>query len=134
MICMAGEHRDDRRPARERCRDATFTLKELVRLLESLPPVADGEPDDLADRVASTAQAARAAGFAGNPYDEDVADPLGMPLETYRAIAWELDEWIGRLRRRAVRSGRRARGQRRGVSDADRDGLPITPASPSRRT
>jgi hypothetical protein len=26
-----------------------------------------------------------------------VVDPLGMPIETYRAIAWELDEWIERL-------------------------------------
>ena len=39
----------------------------------------------------------RSGGFAGNPYDEDVVDPLGMPLESYRAIAWELDQWIGRL-------------------------------------
>ena len=30
-------------------------------------------------------------------FDEDVVDPLGMPLESYRAIAWELDQWIGRL-------------------------------------
>jgi hypothetical protein len=26
-----------------------------------------------------------------------VADPLGMSLETYRAVAWELDEWCRRL-------------------------------------
>jgi len=24
-------------------------------------------------------------------------DPLGMPLESFRAIAWELDEWISKL-------------------------------------
>jgi hypothetical protein len=29
--------------------------------------------------------------------DEDVADPLGGPFESYRAMALELDEWIGRL-------------------------------------
>jgi hypothetical protein len=33
----------------------------------------------------------------GNPHDEDVVDPLGMPMESYRAIAWELDEWVARL-------------------------------------
>ena len=36
-------------------------------------------------------------GFQGNPFDEDVADPIGLPLQSYRAIAWELDEWIARL-------------------------------------
>ena len=39
----------------------------------------------------------RREGFPGNPRDEDVADPLGQNLDTYRAIAWELDEWIRRL-------------------------------------
>jgi hypothetical protein len=29
--------------------------------------------------------------------DDDVADPLGQPLEAYRSIAWELDTWIERL-------------------------------------
>jgi protein-tyrosine phosphatase len=36
-------------------------------------------------------------GAPANRFDEDVVDPLGMPLDTYRAIAWELDEWIDRL-------------------------------------
>jgi low molecular weight protein-tyrosine phosphatase len=71
----------------------TFTLKELVRLLEALPPTTG---DDLASRVAA-ANALRSSGFAGNPEDEDVADPLGLPLDSFRAVAWELDEWIARL-------------------------------------
>lgn len=71
----------------------TFTLKELVRLLEALPPASGG---DLAARVAA-ADELRSSGFAGNPHDDDVADPLGMPLESFRAVAWELDEWCARL-------------------------------------
>jgi hypothetical protein len=39
----------------------------------------------------------RRGGFAGNPHDEDIVDPLGLPLESFRAIAWELDEWTARL-------------------------------------
>jgi protein-tyrosine phosphatase len=92
VIGMAGEHRD---AVGDLCPDAasrTFTLKELGRLLESTP---DGGPD-LEARVRAAA-ASREAGFAGNPNDEDVADPLGMPIETYRAIAWELDGWISRV-------------------------------------
>ena len=96
VICMAAEHRDDVIRLANDAAATTFTLKELVRLLDQLPPVFDGEPDDIVGRVAE-AQAVRSGGFAGNPYDEDVVDPLGMPLESYRAIAWELDQWIGRL-------------------------------------
>ena len=96
VVGMAGEHRtwleDDAAVLAH-----TFTLKELVRLLESLPPPPPGAgPDTLAARVAAAA-GVRAAGFEGNPLDDDVADPLGLPLQTYRAIAWELDEWIARL-------------------------------------
>jgi protein-tyrosine phosphatase len=71
----------------------TFTLKELVRLLEALPPAAGG---DLVSRVAA-ADALRSSGFGGNPDDQDVADPLGMPLDSFRAVGWELDVWIARL-------------------------------------
>jgi protein-tyrosine phosphatase len=96
VIAMAGEHRDivsDEVGAGERA----FTLKELVRLLESLPPVPPGAgPGSLSARV-EQAHAARQAGFAGNPLDDDVVDPIGMPLLTYRATAWELDEWVARL-------------------------------------
>jgi protein-tyrosine phosphatase len=72
----------------------TFTLKELVRLLEALPEPAAGQ--DLGARVAA-ADALRTGGFEGNPHDLDVADPLGMPLQSFRAVAWELEEWCGRL-------------------------------------
>ena len=58
------------------------------------PPRCPG--DALGARIAAAAAARRADGPA-NPYDEDIVDPLGMPLETYRAIAWELDDWIDRL-------------------------------------
>jgi protein-tyrosine phosphatase len=96
VIAMAGEHRDilDDVPG---LGERSFTLKELVRLLESLPPVPPGAgPDSLSERVRQ-ADTARRAGSAGNPLDEDVADPIGMPLQTYRATAWELDEWVARL-------------------------------------
>jgi len=96
VIAMAGEHRlalesDDAVAGR------TFTLKELVRLLESLrSPDPGALPGSLAHRV-SEAAAARRAGFTGNRLDEDVADPLGLALQSYRAIAWELDEWVDRV-------------------------------------
>lgn len=93
LVCMAAEHReeiDERVPA---AGDRTFTLKELTRLLEL-----DASPGDLPGRVAAAARA-RAGGAVTETdrFDEDVVDPLGMPLETYLAIAFELEEWTQRL-------------------------------------
>ncbi len=95
VLCMAREHRDAVAAGSGRAAE-TFTLKELVRLLEALPhqpPDAAGRPR----RAIAGRRARRRAGFAGNPMDEDVADPLGMPIETYRAMAWELEGWTTRL-------------------------------------
>jgi len=96
VVCMAAEHRveiEGRVPA---AADRTFTLKELTRLLEDdAPSTPQGE--GALEARATAAAAIRARGGASNPYDEDIVDPLGMPLETYRAIAWELDEWADRL-------------------------------------
>src|SRR5262245_27549767 len=93
ILGMSGEHARQVVSQDPSAAPRTFTLKELVRLLEALPN--DGT-SDLTGRVAA-ADALRSGGFAGNPNDEDVADPLGMPLDSFRAVAWELDEWIGRL-------------------------------------
>lgn len=95
VVAMAAEHRDAIAALRPELADRTFTLKELVRLVESLPP-ADPGSDDIVSRIAAAA-ARRRDGFRGNPLDDDVVDPLGMPLDNYRAVAWELDEWTERL-------------------------------------
>jgi protein-tyrosine phosphatase len=97
VVAMAAEHREAVSRAMPEAADRTFTLKELVRLLEALPPPTGPlGPDDLPDRVAK-AEEVRRGGFGGNPHDEDIVDPLGLPLESFRAIAWELDEWTVRL-------------------------------------
>ena len=31
------------------------------------------------------------------PDDQDIADPIGQPIETYRAVAWEIATWCERL-------------------------------------
>ena len=87
IVCMAAEHRDevDSRKA--------FTLKELVRLLDSLPPAG---ADTWTSRV-EQAESARDAGAETNLWDQDVQDPMGLSFEAYRAIAWEIVEWSDRL-------------------------------------
>jgi protein-tyrosine phosphatase len=99
VVCMAAEHRDAVQHAMPEAADKTFTLKELVRLLEASGQdraASYAHPDLIAAGVDRAAELRR-GGFSGNPYDEDVVDPLGLPLESYRAIAWELDEWTSRL-------------------------------------
>jgi protein-tyrosine phosphatase len=74
----------------------TFTLKELVRLLEALPEAEDASLGRLSERIAE-ADGLRREGFEGDPRDDGIADPLGMPLDVFRAVAAELDAWCSRL-------------------------------------
>jgi len=94
VICMAAEHREAVVDMVPEAATRTFTLKELVRLLLAAPAI--GPAESLRERVAH-ADEARARGSARDPYEEDIADPLGQPLQAYRGVAWELDELIGRL-------------------------------------
>jgi protein-tyrosine phosphatase len=96
ILCMAAEHRDAIAALAPSAADRTFTLKELVRLLERAPLARDATPTPLAARIEEAARLRATAG-SPNPFDEDVVDPLGMSDDTYRAIAWELDRWIERL-------------------------------------
>lgn len=95
-LCMAQEHREEIAGLVPEAAERAFTLKELVRVLERLPSVSTAESPSLIGRIA-TAAASRAADGAPDPFDEDIVDPLGMPIGTYRAVAWELDEWVDRL-------------------------------------
>jgi protein-tyrosine phosphatase len=96
LLCMASDHRDvlkDEFGMGERA----FTLKELVRLVEVIPAAdGDGDPGRFVDRVAA-ADAARRRGAVPPSFDDDIADPLGQPLQAYRGIAWEIQMWTGRL-------------------------------------
>jgi low molecular weight protein-tyrosine phosphatase len=93
ILAMAPEHaRAFEREARSR----TFTLKELVRLLEALPPSEDASGRRLSQRIAE-ADELRRRGFEGDPRDDGIVDPLGMSMDAFRAVAGELDAWCSRL-------------------------------------
>jgi len=93
IVCMAAEHRDAVIQLGPDAAGKTFTLKELVRLLEARPATPDAS---FSERVA-LADELRVSGFEGDPRDEDVADPLGATMDSFRAVAWELEEWTRRL-------------------------------------
>jgi protein-tyrosine phosphatase len=94
VVCMSAEHREAVERIVPEALARTFTLKELVRLLEALPPAGAGAL--LEDRVRA-ADELRQSGFEGSPYDEDVSDPIGMSMDMFRAVAWDIDEWCTRL-------------------------------------
>jgi protein-tyrosine phosphatase len=79
--------------------ERTFTLPELVALLESVPDPASG-PDPLQRAQQRLAQAheQRPPGFRTAAVPE-IADPLGRAAREQRRIARELQELVGRLPR-----------------------------------
>jgi protein-tyrosine phosphatase len=112
IVAMAAEHQEDVVALDPEAEAKTFTLKELVRLLETPhprpldAPRADGL---LAGRVADAHR--RRAGSPATRRDEDVIDPLGLSLDGYRAVAGELEDLCERLAGRlydgsAIASGR----------------------------
>jgi protein-tyrosine phosphatase len=75
----------------------TFTFKELVALLHELPPPS-GEPtrEALVARI-EQADSLRRSASVPSFHDTDVADPLGLSVEAYRAIAWEIEGLVDEL-------------------------------------
>ena len=96
ILAMANEHVDTISSAAPSARSKTFTLKELVRLLEALPGTEGDAREPIVARV-KAADELRRAGFAGDPHDEGIADPLGLPLEEFRLVADEIEVWCARL-------------------------------------
>ncbi|HEX6264715.1 MAG TPA: hypothetical protein VF036_05490, partial [Actinomycetota bacterium] len=84
VLAVSTEHRDEVARLDPRAATKTFTVKELVRLLGDLPSPERGAGREWLTARIAEAQAHRRAGFDGNPDDEDIADPLGHPLGTYR--------------------------------------------------
>lgn len=76
----------------------TFTLKELVRLLRALPSAPERAGFSEEAFLARIAQAdALRRGSAVGASDQDVPDPLGGSVETFRVVASELDDLCARL-------------------------------------
>lgn len=88
VICMASEHREAIVRTWPEQLDKTFTITELVRLLEASPATGP-----LRDRVAAAAAARN--GSAAD--DADIRDPLGDPIDGYREVADELHDLSDRL-------------------------------------
>ncbi len=96
VITMTGEHRWEALHELPDAAEKTFTLKELVALLGALPAPLGSDPDAVRARIAEAATL-RSSPVAPTPADEAVADPIGMGMHVFRAVAWELEALIDAL-------------------------------------
>jgi protein-tyrosine phosphatase len=101
IVAMTADHRDAVARISPGAAARTFTLKELVDLLErsGLDATDDGssDPQERLRRAVEAADRARADEERPELLDQDVADPLGLGIEAYRAAAWEVGEFSVRL-------------------------------------
>ena len=97
VVTMTEEHKMEVLDLAPEAEPKTFTLKELVELLSELPP-----PDPPVSREALLGRIAAANRIRRSPgmepsVDSDVADPIGLSLEAYRATAWEIEHLVDGL-------------------------------------
>jgi protein-tyrosine-phosphatase len=98
VITMASGHRDAVARLAPRSADRTFTLTELVRLLdEQREPEGGGDVDQRMASAVSAARASRDAGLAEAVADEDISDPLGLGSEAYREVASQIEALVERV-------------------------------------
>ncbi len=95
IITMTTEQSEEVRELVPDASPKTFTLKELVAILGSLPQAAATSREDLLKRIAE-ADRARENGFEP-PVDLDVSDPLGHSETVYQAVAHELEGLVDEL-------------------------------------
>lgn len=96
VLAMAAEHRDEVVRLLPQALTKTFTLKEFVSLLQRTGKRLEEGPGERLRAAAREAEELRRSGEAPVK-DEDVADPLGLPLETYRATLWEVEDLVERM-------------------------------------
>jgi protein-tyrosine-phosphatase len=98
IVAMAADHREAVDRVVPEAAVRVFTLKELVALLESAPgDRIDGAFDEQLRASIRLAEAEREAHAGTELADEDIADPLGLGIESFRAVAWELEDLSRRL-------------------------------------
>jgi glycine hydroxymethyltransferase len=90
IVGMASEHREAVKRVTPNAAGRAFTLKELVYLLDSVGSPEGGTPRERLRGAAVRADLVRRQHPDLQLEDEGVADPLGLGLETFRAIAWEI--------------------------------------------
>ncbi len=95
IIGMARRHVREAALLDRACLERAFPLKDLVRRAEARGARATGE--SLADWLTRLGADRRTDDLLGESDHDDVADPIGRPVEAYEQTAAELDDLLGRL-------------------------------------
>jgi protein-tyrosine phosphatase len=98
VVAMSSEHREGVARLVPSAASRTFTIKELVYLLESFP--VETRQGSASHQLMASVKAAiglREDAPDLELLDEDIADPLGLGIESFRAAAWELESLSRRL-------------------------------------
>jgi protein-tyrosine phosphatase len=74
--------------------ERAFVLPELVRLLDGAGPLIGDDPAEQARAVLLGAHESRGVDFVPG---EEVADPIGRPIETYEKVFGGINEMVGRV-------------------------------------
>jgi protein-tyrosine-phosphatase len=97
VIAMASGHRDALTRLAPASARRTFTLKELVYLLERLDEMpGQNRPDERMAAAVWAAASLRDQGATRDLTDEDIPDPLGLGPEAFRGVAWQLESLVDR--------------------------------------
>lgn len=119
VMAMTAEQRDAAIGQVPDATGRTFTLKELVFLLEK----ANGESPERSEEERLAAAVARANTLRESEpglelLDEDVSDPLGLGPDAFRATVWEIGQLLERFADKAFGSGEKQPvGKTRGGND-----------------
>jgi protein-tyrosine phosphatase len=97
IVGMAAEHLEEVQALVLEAESRTFTLKELVRLLEDTPRPVDAAASDRGLAAAVSDAHRRRTGSPAIPDKDDVMDPLGLSIQSYRVVASELEDLCERL-------------------------------------
>lgn len=94
VITMTEEQRDEVIREAPGAARHTFTLKELAALLGQMPAAAWPPDTDATRHRIEDAHRLRVGPAAPAIADTDVTDPIGMGMEVYRAVAWDIERHI----------------------------------------
>jgi len=97
VLGLAAEHREAVLRISPEAMSRTFTLKELVALLEARQVERTGDPIQRLRAGAAAGSEVRASPDQPVLADEDVGDPLGLGLHAFQASAWEIEDLVRRL-------------------------------------
>ncbi|HEX8099025.1 MAG TPA: hypothetical protein VF660_02350 [Actinomycetota bacterium] len=97
ILTMTADQRKKATRLARAASDRTFTLKEIVFLLDRRPGARNGDFDERLRQAVKDAHNVRESEPGLELLDEDVSDPLGLGPDAFRAVVWEVGQLVERF-------------------------------------